>query len=176
MQYLRDNSERLVIKYMLTTKPELISELNIKEWFYDRTGQTIAWGILRCYKLDMSMDRVHSMIQGVTEEQYNDYTGIDLVDEETMQQVILYFKFMGMFTEMYQHRDNFSAKEITAMQAIAELVKRGEVTQRVIDIVLKLYEKHVGDKFYNKSLKRDMLVKSLRQKEEQMLKKIKNNG
>ena len=169
MQYLRDNSERLVIKYMLTTKPELISELNIKEWSYDRTGQTIAWGILRCYKLDMCMDRVYSMIQGVTEEQYNDYTGIDLVDEETMQQVILYFKFMGMFTEMYQHRDGFSAKEITAMQAIAELVKRGEVTQRVIDIVLKLYEKHVGDRFYNKALKQQTTINKIKENKQKWL-------
>jgi hypothetical protein len=175
MNYLRQNSERLVIKYMLTTKPELISELNIKEWFYSRTGQTIAWGILRCYKLDMSMDRVHSMIQGLTKEDYDRYTSIDSVDEETMQQVILYFKFMGMFTEMYTKRDNFSAKEVTAMQAIAEIVKRGEVTQRVIDIVLKLYEKLIGDKFYNKSLKRDIVVKSLKEKEERMLNKYTTN-
>jgi hypothetical protein len=169
MQYLRDNSERLVVKYMLTTKPELISELNIKEWFYGRTGQTIAWGILKCYKQDMSMDRVYSMLQGVTKEQYDRYTGIDLVDEESMQQVILYFKFMGMFTEMYQHRDNFSAKEVTAMQAIAEIVKKREVNQKVIDIILKLYDKHVGDKFYNKKMKQDIMIEKQQQNKQKWL-------
>ena len=76
---------------------------------------------------------------------------------------------MGMFTEMYQHRDNFSAKEITAMQAIAELVKRGEVTQRVIDIVLKLYEKHVGDRFYNKSLKQQTTINKIKENKQKWL-------
>ena len=175
MNYLRQNAERLVVKYMLTTKPELITQLNLKEWFNDKEGKLLAWAILKAYKQGVSMDHVNDYIDWdrtqLTHDDIEAYTRIDLVDDETMQQVILYFKFMGMFIEMYLYRDKFSKKEVTAMQAIAEIVKRGEVTQKVIDIVLKLYDKHVGNKFYNQKLKQQVTAEKLRQNENKILNK-----
>lgn len=175
MNYLRQNAERLVVKYMLTTKPELINQLNLKEWFNDKEGKLLAWAILRAYKQGVGMDHVTDYIDWdktqLTHDDIEAYTKIDLVDAETMKQVILYFRFMGMFTEMYYYRDKFSKKEVTAMQAIAEIVKRGEVTQKVIDIVLKLYDKHVGNKFYNRELKQQSIVNTLRQNENKILNK-----
>ena len=123
------------------------------------------------------MDHVTDYIDwdrtNLTFEDIDRYINIDEIDEETMQQVILYFRFMGMFTEMYYYREKFSKKEVTAMQAIAEIVKRGEVTQKVIDIVIKLYDKHVGDKFYNRDLKQDLRAQKIKDNQEKLENKIK---
>lgn len=182
MRYLRDNSERLVINYIIDVKPSLITELNLKEWFFHREGKALAWAILKHYKRvpdmhndnpvetrDAIFEHIDFNRSGTTEEMLREFLKIDLVDDESMQQVILYFKFMGMFFEMYQNRDNFSEKEIAAMQAIAELVKRGEVNQKVIDIVIKLYDKHIGDKFYNKQLKQDIIIEKQQQNKQKWL-------
>lgn len=185
MNYLRQNAERLVIKWMITKKPELIREMNLKEWFWNREGKALGWALLASVKENPNQKDHSEFIydylnprtydQSIEPEHLDTYLSIELPDDITMWEVFRYHKFMGMMFEMYNKRDGFSEKEIAAMQAIAELVKRGKVNQKCEDIVLKLYEKHIGLQFYNTKHKQRLNAEMLRQKEEKMLNKIKNN-
>jgi len=179
MQYLRQNADRLVVRYMLDKDPDLIIQLNLKEWFWSKEGKAMGWAILKAYKDGYKFEDpdediwkyIDRRVSDDVLERLADWINIDLPDRASMQQVILYFKFMGMFHEMYYHRENFSDKEVTAIQAIAELVKRGEVTQKVINIVHKLYERHVGEKFYNKKMKQQLTKEKIEENKNNLLKK-----
>ena len=173
MQYLRQNAERLVVKHMLTTDPALIQELNLKEWFWKREGKVFAWAILKAHKDGRSGEDVFEYIEWnknqLSEEELRQWIDIDPIDSETMKNVILYFKFMGMLFEMYTKRDDMTAKEVAAMQACSELVKRKEVNQKVIDIVFKLYERHFGSQFYNKKMKQEQTINKIQQNKQKWL-------
>lgn len=173
MQYLRQNAERLVVKHMLTTDPTLIKQLNLKEWFWNKQGKVFAWAILKANRDGRGGEDVFEYIEwnrtDLSEKELRQYISIDLPDEETMQKVILYFRFMGMLFEMYAKRDDMTEKEVTAIQACSELVKKREVSQRVIDIVFKLYERHFGDQFYNKQMKQEQTIHKIQQNKQQWL-------
>jgi len=177
MQYLRQNAERIVVKYMLYKKPELITQMNIKEWFWSKEGKAMAWAILKAYKNKYKFDNpeediwnyVDSRVPHDVQDRLENWLNIDLPDNISIMQVVRYFRFMGMLFEMYSKRDNFSEKEVAALQAISELVKRGEVTQKCEDIVLKLYEKHMGEWFYNKQLKQDIIIEKQQQNKQKWL-------
>lgn len=175
MQYLRQNAERLVVKHMLTTDPTLIQQLNLKEWFWKKEGKVFAWAILKAFKDDRSGEDVFEYIDWnkthLSEQELRQWIDIDLVDDESMQQVIIYFKFMGMLFEMYVKRDDMTQKEVAAIQACSELVKRKQVNQKVINIVFKLYERYFGDQFYNKKMKQDIIANELKQNENKILNK-----
>ena len=171
MQYLRQNAERLVVKHMLTTDPTLIEQLNLKEWFWKKEGKVFAWAILKAFKDGRGGEDVFEYIEWnkthLSEQELRQWIDIDLVDDESMQQVIIYFKFMGMLFEMYAKRDDMTPKEVEAMQACSELVKRKQVNQKVIDIVFKLYERHFGDQFYNKKMKQEQTINKIQKNKQQ---------
>jgi hypothetical protein len=182
MNYLRQNAERLVITYVMDVKPDLIQQLNLKEWFFDKESKALAWAILALYrrnpdmiemdpveKLDAVLNNIDWNRTRATEEDIREYVKINMVDDETMDQVIKYFKFIGMMFELYYKRDDMTEKEVAAIRACADRVKRGEVNQKVIDIVLKLYDKHVGDKFYNKQMKQDIMIEKQQQNKQKWL-------
>ena len=177
MQYLRDNAERLVIKWMITEKPELIDEMNLKQWFWSKEGRTLAWAILKAHREGSVIDTetitnyVNWGMSKSTIEDLDLYMKIDLVDSESMQQVITYFKFMRMFFELYEHREGFSPKEIEVMQKIAERIKKQEVNQKVLDIIYRIYESKVGFQWHNKLLKQQVTAAALHAKEAEQINK-----
>ena len=151
MNYLLHNNERYALR-LLAERPEELKRIN-PWWFFDDIAKHIAWGIYKAerdYK-EWSLDNIHDILEdrNIDKNMIDRYLDIHLPDPKILDDVINYFVLTSQIFEIAEkeiEKSVLSKKEVEALRAISESLKEGKWSDKVIDVVAKLYVKVTDDR------------------------------